>query len=372
MGRVTLFLMIGLAGYSTLKVSSGRVSPCAWMILAWALVFILAMVLASKFPAAVHIAVLPLFMFAMGSVIDLFRKKSPAPLLMASVLGYGAAAFISFYHFFMLDTVMNFDRSYVKIVPFWLMALTAMPMLLAYVKNKELTWQPARWLLVATLTGCLVHLFLPGFTSDRPRGMALMYSEVEGSPDGHLVLESINGTHDRSFAGKHDFEITGLNSGSLDTVDRAARPVQALNLPGVEISGQSAITGSDGTRRQLSLNLPEDSRYLRLSFPEELGLSKAWVNGALALDTGIESKHDRRFAGLRLIYPGEGPLNIELHTDSGAEHPMAAVTWHPLPGVLIAPFMGNWPDDAQPSQVGQRAEKIQEFSLIQAEPFTAE
>ena len=371
-GRITLFLMIGLAAYSTLKIFSGRVSPCAWMILAWAAVFVLAMVLASKLPSAVHLAVLPLFMFAVGSVVDLFRKKSPAPLLMASVLGYGAAAFISFYHFFMLDVVLNFDMSYLQVIPFWLMALTVMPMLLAYVKNLELTWQPARWLLVAILTGCLIHLFLPGFTSDRPRAMTLMYSEVEGNPDGHLVLESRYMGHDSSFADKHDFEMTVLNSGNLDTGERAARSVQALNLPGVEISGQSAITGGDGTRRQLSLNLPENSPYLRLNFPEELGLSKAWVNGVLAFDTGIESKHVRRFRGLRVIHPGSGPLNIELHTDSGAEHAMAAVTWHTLPGVLIAPFMGNWPDDAQPAHVGPRAEKIQELSLIEAEAFTVQ
>jgi hypothetical protein len=101
-GRLTLFLMIGLAVYSTLKLFSGRVSACAWMIIAWAIVFVLGMQLTSRLPAAAHIALLPLAMFSLGSVVDVFRKKSPAPLLVASVLGFGTAAFISFYHFFML------------------------------------------------------------------------------------------------------------------------------------------------------------------------------------------------------------------------------------------------------------------------------
>ena len=138
-GRLTLFLMLGLVCYATLKLFSGRVSACAWMILAWALVFLLGLVLASRLPAAVHIAVLPQFMFALGSLVDLVRKKSPAPLLVASVLGFGAAAFVSFYHFLMLDVVMNFDRAHIKVLPLWLMALTAMPMLLAFVKNRDLT-----------------------------------------------------------------------------------------------------------------------------------------------------------------------------------------------------------------------------------------
>ncbi len=46
---------------------------------------------------------------------------------------------------------------------------------------------------------------------------------------------------------------------------------------------------------------------------------------------------------------------------------MAAVTWHELPGVLVAPFMGNWPDDARPFLYGPRAEKIQEFEFGAAE-----
>ena len=39
------------------------------------------------------------------------------------------------------------------------------------------------------------------------------------------------------------------------------------------------------------------------------------------------------------------------------------VSWHELPGVLVAPFMGNWPDDAQPNQFGQRAEKVQRVDV---------
>ena len=59
-GRLAIFLMVGLAGYSTLKIFSGRVSPCAWLIIAWALIFVLGMQLTSKMPTAAHIALLPL------------------------------------------------------------------------------------------------------------------------------------------------------------------------------------------------------------------------------------------------------------------------------------------------------------------------
>jgi hypothetical protein len=362
-GRLTLFLMLLLVIYTTLKVFTGKVSACAWMILAWALVFVLGMVLASKLPTATHIALLPMAMFALGSVIDLFRKKSPAPVLMASVLGFAGAAFVSFHHFFMLDVVMNFDKSHFKVIPLGLVTLLAMPMLLAYVRDRDLGWQPARWLTVAVLTGCLVHLFLPGYTVERPRGMTLVYSEVEGAPSGHLALESLVGSPDRDYANSHDFADTELNNGRLGTVRRPAREVSALDLPGVTVTAGDAQPADGGWRRSLRLEFPPGTRFLQLTFPEGSGLQKAWVAGLPALDTSLERKQKRKLPVVRLVYPPQGPLVIDLLTTNAAAFTAAVVTWHELPGVLTAPFMGNWPDDARPVIYGPRAEKIQQFEV---------
>lgn len=362
-GRMALFLMIALFGYSTLKIFSGKVSACAWMIITWTLVVILAMQLTSKMPAASHIAVLPLAMFSLGSVIDIFRKKSPAPLLMASVLGFATTAFISFYHFFMLDVVLNFDKSHIKVIPLTLMVLTAMPMLFAFVKKLELGWQPVRWGLVAVLTACLIHLFLPGYTAERPRDMTLMYSEVEGEDTAHIVLESIYKRHDRSYAKKHSFVLKEINSGRLGSVRRPVREIPALALPGISLSEQTVEAEGDAFRRKFTLELAERSPFLRLSLPEDIGLVSAWVNGIPALDGSRSSKRKRDMHYLSLVHPADGPITIELLTTSEHESPMSVVSWHELPGILTAPFLGNWPDDAQPFMFGPRAEKIQEFSL---------
>jgi hypothetical protein len=366
-GRLTLFLLLGLLIYAALKIFAGRVSACAWMVLAWAIVFLAGLVLTSKLPSASYITLLPLSMFALGSIIDLMRKKSPAPLLMASVLGFAAAAFISFYHFFMLDVALNFDRSAVKVTPLFLLAITAMPMLLAFVKGRELTWQPARWLLVAILSGCFVHLFLPGFTAERPRAMSLMYSETEGAERGYIVLESIYGLPDRAYARSHDFRFRELNDGRLGTVARPVREVAALGLPAVDIAVGRARPEDRAWRRELVFDIGEGQRLLQVTVPPEVGLQKAWVNGSLALDTSIETKYGRSISTLSLKYPVPGPLQIELLTQSPAGFTAAAVTWHDLPGVLSAPFLGNWPDNAQPAFAGPRAEKIQEFAVPAAQ-----
>ena len=118
-----------------------------------------------------------------------------------------------------------------------------------------------------------------------------------------------------------------------------------------------------GWRRELRIDLPENSRMLRLTVPRSIGLEKAWVNGELALDVSIESKYEHSVNSLELVYPGAGPITVGLHTTGPEAFSIAAVTWHDLPDVLVAPFMGGWPDDAQPFVYGPRAEKIQEFEL---------
>ena len=363
MGRLALFGVVALSLYTTLKLFAGRVSPCAMMMLGWGLIFVAGMVLASKLPTAGHITLVPLAMFAFGSVIDIFRKKSPAPLLMASVLGFAGASFISFYHFFMLDLVLNFDKSHFKVIPLGYMTLTILPMLLAFVRRRELSWQPARWLLVAILLVCVVHLSLPGFTPDRPRGMTLMYSEVEGSETGYVVLESVFTSYDEDYASGHGFKPVELDSGWPQATERPARVVPALNLPGMDVTAQSTQKEEAGWSHSFVLQAPERLEFLMLIIARESGLEKAWVDGQLALDTSLESKHQRQADSLRLVNPGKSLFEIRLLTRSPDAISLSVVTWHELPKVLVAPFMGNWPEDAQAAPFRSRARKIQRITL---------
>jgi hypothetical protein len=193
--------------------------------------------------------------------------------------------------------------------------------------------------------------------------MTLMYSETEGNPEGYVVLESVQSDYDRGYARGHKFESRELNDGRLGSIARPAREVAALDLPAIEITPGEASPEQGGWRRGLVFDVPAGQRYLQLTVPPEVGLQRAWVNGLLALDTSANIKQERRTATIRVIYPVSGPLNVDLLTASPDGFTAAAVTWHDLPGVLTAPFMGNWPDDARPAFYGPRAEKIQEFPM---------
>jgi hypothetical protein len=103
--------------------------------------------------------------------------------------------------------------------------------------------------------------------------------------------------------------------------------------------------------------------FLTLVIGKESGLEKVWVDGQLALDTSLESKHQRQFDALRLVNPDKSSFEIRLLTRSPDAISLAVVTWHELPNVLAAPFMGNWPQNAQALGVGPRAQKVQQIEL---------
>lgn len=362
-GRLTLFAALALCLFTTLRLFQGRVSACAWMMLGWGLLVALAITTATRLPSASHIVLLPLALFAIGSVVDLLRRKSPAPLLAASLLGYAGAALVSFYHFFMIGLTVNFDRSHFMMMPLALAALLVMPMLLAWSERRELSWKPARWLSVAVLTGCFIHLSLPGFTPERPRHMTPMYSEVAGQETGHLLLESPYGRVDAAYAAEQGFQPTVLDRGLAAPVERPAREIAALGLPPVEVTEVDMRPEGAAWRRTLRIIPGAGVLALRLVIPGDVGLVKAWLNGQPALDTALRPDHEWRQYTLRLIYPGPGPLSVELLTASAAPFDLRVISRHPLPAALSAPFEDDWPDDARPAGLGPRAEKIQHLRI---------
>jgi hypothetical protein len=193
--------------------------------------------------------------------------------------------------------------------------------------------------------------------------MTLAYSETGDAERGYIVLESAYGMPDRAYARSHDFEDRELNDGRLGRTVRPVREIAALGLPAVGITVGEARAEEGGWRRELVIVGAAGNHYLELTVPAETGLQRAWVNGELALDTSIEIKQQRQSLTLRVISPRTDPLNVELLTRSGDAFTASAVTWHELPGVLTAPFLGNWPDNAKPAFFGPRAELIQEFAV---------
>ena len=151
--------------------------------------------------------------------------------------------------------------------------------------------------------------------------------------------------------------------GRLGTIEQPAREVSALGLPAIAASMAPVTEDREGYRRGLVFEVPPGHRLLQMTLPRESGVQRAWVNGVLALDTSIPIKQVRESMTLRVVYPESGALQVDFLTESAEPLTAAVVSWHDLTGVLTAPFMGNWPDEARPAFFGPRAEKVQHFEL---------
>jgi len=362
-GRLAIGLMAGLVIYTALKLFTGRVSACAWMILAWLAVFVGTLVLSTRLPTASHIGLIPLAAFALGSVVDLVRKKSAAPLLVASVSGFAAAAYISWYHFFLIGTLFNFQQSMAMAASLLPMILVAMPMLLAYVRRRELDWRPAKWLGGALLMAVVVHLFLPGFTVDRPRNMTLQYVETDGDPDGYIAATSGYGTPDRGWAREHGMEETEVSWGLRGPAQRFVRKSKRLDLPAVELAPIESVMENGKWRRTLSLTVPEGTPAVYLTLPLEARLTNAKIDRVLALDPSLPTKRSRSAYRLRIVSPPPGTMTVELTLERPDPVRIEVVSWRELPQDLAAPYLADWPENAQPISIGHHARKIQMFEI---------
>jgi hypothetical protein len=193
--------------------------------------------------------------------------------------------------------------------------------------------------------------------------MNLVYTEVANEPRGHLAVESLNARPDRTYTASHGFEPTELNNGRLGTVSRPAREVANLRLPGVSISAAEVVVENDNWRHRLALSFPPGSHRIQLTVPEEVVVKTALVNGVLAFDASGATERKPRSQTLSLVYPPGGGAAIDIVTATPDAFRLAVTTWYDLPKELIAPFVGDWPDDARPFAYGPRAEKIQYFDL---------
>ena len=170
--------------------------------------------------------------------------------------------------------------------------------------------------MVLVLVCCLVQTLLPGFTADRPRGMNLVYREAGDGDTAHLLLESIGNSPDRAFA-----KLGGFKKMPLDSLQGGEHTAFARELPPLGL-GNVVLTESPGRedngqwRHQIELQPPQGHFRLALLVPGDAGLLQVYLDGQLALDTSLGSKHKFPVHSIVLTNTGIRPLQLELVRDN--------------------------------------------------------
>ena len=358
-GRATLFLMLILVLWSAMRATAGRKSIATMTLICWGTWSGMAVWLAYNFPSASYIALVPMFAFFAGMVLDIFRRKSETRLVYARLLGFTFAAYVGIYHFLLLDVVLNFEMAHVKILPLWFLSLAALPMLLDELDEKPGGNAVGKILVGMVVLGCLAQQFIPGFTPDRPREMALMYQESAGAESGYLVLESLLKMPDKDYAYSHGFTATDLPSSSGAIQEKLAKPVPPLQLTAPTLIAISAQEEEGGWNHSFTLTTGENAQQIQLTLDRSVSLRQIRVNGLPALDTSARQKRDIDAWVLSLAAPAGGPLNIEFITGSEDRFAITSSSQYALPGKLVDFYLLDWPEDAQPAFLGPRAIIVQ-------------
>ncbi len=365
-GRASLLLAAVWSIFAVLKFLAPRVSTGSVATGCWGLFVLLGLVLANAMPGAGFLAALPLLGFTLGLVLDGLRWKKTPRLLFSSMAGFLAAAYLGFYFFFQLDVVLNFDQSWIKILPLLLPAIAVLPLLHGYVDERHPRGGFGVTLLVLILAACGSQQFVPGYTPDAPRDMALMVRQDPGRQQAWLVLESVYGSPDPVYAKKHGFARTNLEGLDGEPRKVLARETSLLDLPEISVTANTieAADRESGRQRQLmELLIPAGVKQLVFSFPQQAGLWQIMVDGQLAFAAERKSRHQRKHQRLMINHPPPGPMRIEFESTVQVSGDLLLNARFDLPAELLEPYMADWPDDAQPAFLGPRVLQISHIKL---------
>ena len=363
LGRAALLLLPVWVIFEVLRWLAPRATLGTVTFTCWGLFLILGLTLARRLPAATVMAVVPLLGFTLGGFLDAFRWKKPPRLLFATLGGYLGALYIGLYGFFALDVVFNFDKSYFKVVPMLLPMVAVMPVLLWNFEQNQRTGKFGTLMLVLLLAMCVGQRYVPAYTRDVPRDMNLMVHQELGADRALLVLESAIGKPDAVFAQK-----SGFVPAQLPAWDGESRPVLARSIPSVALGAPIEVRMSRkdddaATMRHnhvLELAIPPDIELIAFRFPRSAGVSRAMVNGELALEVKGKPVEGHQVA---INHPPAGTLRIEYQSAAVPGFDVLMTTRHALPAEVSAPFHDDWPEDAQPAFRGPRALQEQRLQV---------
>jgi hypothetical protein len=359
-GRVVLLLLAVWLLQRAVTWLAPRASTGSVMLACWGLYAVLALALATAFPAASFVPLLPLLAFMLGLALDGLRWRRRPRLAFSGLFGFLAAFYIGLYLSRMLETVLNFDQAALLMLPLLLPATAALPLLVWHVDRHGAARRFGVAAAILILLGCAAQWFIPAYTADRPRDLAVYYLKEASRAEAWTVLESVFGTVDADYAERYAFRPVDLSGPDGQPRRYLALASASLELPDLEARGRRV---GDGTRSAgserflLDLGLPAGLRQLVITLPGETELLHATVGGQLLFDAALPRFQPRASRRLLLNHPDPGALRLELEIGFGAsrERALQIDVRFDLPDARLEPFRADWPEAAQPAFQGPRA-----------------
>ncbi|WP_138379569.1 hypothetical protein [Luteithermobacter gelatinilyticus] len=264
----------------------------------WGIYAIAAVLCSLTLSGASYIFIIPLLGAVLAAVVLSFRQpQSSLKVKVACYVGSALAAYMAFYHFMLLDVVVNFHMSHLKVIPLLLLSLAALPLML--------TWRQAgsdHGLLVGTgLVAALATLaasMMPAYTPERPRSTNIIYRADVSSGTYQWQLFTY-GPDDRHYLQKADFPDEKFPYHDFGYKPRTGylKPAPDLKL---EAPGFTLI--SDTTEGKIriitaTLHYGRNAMLSGIGFPPEMKLHTLEVSGQRVLEAPNSAAPHALFMG---------------------------------------------------------------------------
>jgi len=362
-GRIALFAASGLSILLVAKWLSERVRQES-IANSGALVSVIFSLLNAAFiPGASYVFLVPLLVFSIATVLIFFAKRYvktvSARYEIATFLATLASAYIAFYHFVMLDAVFNFQLSYLKVLPLFVLAIWVLPLLSEHISIFKKSFNRAATICLASvLVACGVSFLVPGFTDTRPRPMNLVYMEKYGVDEAHWLM-------DTSYSSDPDFEYlqkTGFPNEREDIQKYYVYPTrsyvkpavkQNLNAPELDVLSVTKVNGQKKLRVRVTSN--RDAFKLGVSMDKKDVVSRVTVNGFYV-------SHKRRYITLA-VGPEQRSHIVEILMAADEPLTVTLLDIAPLTGEAAGQILRLRPSNVKPLDMGDHSVISRQYSL---------
>ncbi|HEU4687644.1 MAG TPA: M28 family peptidase [Vicinamibacterales bacterium] len=156
----------------------------------WMLIALVALAISLTLPGVSYLFLAPLLVYGTGAVIESFVNRSEScPPFIAAGAALVVAIYLALYHFVLLDAVFNFDMAHAKAIPLVLLGLPMLPLTIAYVSREDSRIPVVAGVAIVAVAS-ITAMLVPTHTSDRPRGLNLVYVQDHDAKTAQWHLES--------------------------------------------------------------------------------------------------------------------------------------------------------------------------------------
>lgn len=193
-GRLAMMAAALLVAWWLSYVLKNLLSFNALVIMSGILFAIGAAALAIYLPGASYMLLIPALGIAVGILLDVWRKHKS--LKLAAHIGLFLMTYMAFYHFIVLEVILHYKLSAIRILPLALLGISLLPIFHKYMPSSSRLFGPS--LVVLTAGFAVVSFMLPGFNLTHPRMQNILY--VQGHEAGKPIwVSETSSTQDEEF-----------------------------------------------------------------------------------------------------------------------------------------------------------------------------